>query len=74
MDAGLLHRTVQPDKEGLELLQYAMDKLQLSARAYDRILRVSRTIADLDDSDEVSAAHVSEAIGYRNLDRATWDN
>lgn len=74
MDAGLLHRTVRPDKKGLELLQYAMDKLQLSARAYDRILRVSRTIADLDDSDEVSAVHVSEAIGYRNLDRATWDN
>lgn len=74
MDAGLLRRIVQPDSEGLELMRFAMDKLQLSARAYDRILRVARTIADLDCSMDVEASHISEAIGYRNLDRATWDN
>ena len=54
------------------LLQAAMDDLGLSARAHDRILRVSRTIADLDGAPDITAAHVSEAIGYRSLDRRLW--
>ena len=55
-----------------ELLRQAMDELQLSARAYDRILKVARTIADLDDTDTIGTAHLSEAIQYRSLDRQIW--
>lgn len=63
-----------PSDEGLLLLKTAMDKFSLSARAYDRILKVSRTIADLDNSDDVLPQHLAEAINYRNLDRETWSN
>ncbi len=62
--------TISP--EGQALLRFAMDKFGLSARAYDRILKVSRTIADLDNSPEITTAHLSEAINYRTLDRETW--
>ena len=55
-----------------ELLRQAMDELQLSARAYARILKVARTIADLDDADTIGTAHLSEAIQYRSLDRQIW--
>lgn len=55
-----------------ELLRMAMSDLNLSARAHDRILKVSRTIADLAGEEQVGAAHLSEAIGYRNLDRQLW--
>lgn len=63
-----------PDKDGLELLRMAMERFNLSARAYDRILRVSRTIADLDQSEYVLSRHLAEAINYRNLDRENWAN
>ncbi len=54
------------------LLKTAMEEMGLSARAHDKILRVSRTIADLENADQISAAHLSEAINYRTLDRNYW--
>lgn len=72
MNAQLLQKYASPDEAGLRLLKTAMDKFNLSARAYDRILKVSRTIADLDASAEIQTKHLAEAINYRNLDRETW--
>jgi magnesium chelatase family protein len=60
------------DEEGRELLKQAMDELGLSARAHDRILRVARTVADLEEAAEIRPSHVVEAIGYRSLDRKLW--
>jgi magnesium chelatase family protein len=72
MTTRLLHLYAQPDAAGLELLRNAMTRLNLSARAYDRILKVARTIADLDHSATVTSRHLAEAISYRNLDRESW--
>lgn len=72
MTPKLLTEYATPDEKGLTLLRNAMERLNLSARAYDRILKVSRTIADLDDSPTVQSHHIAEAIGYRNLDRENW--
>ena len=72
MTPRLLQRYVQLDERGRAMLQSAMDRLNLSARAYDRILKVARTIADLEGSETVQSAHIAEAIGYRSLDRENW--
>jgi magnesium chelatase family protein len=72
MDPGHLRQYAVPDSAGLALLKNAMQRLNLSARAYDRILKLSRTIADLDGSDAICSRHLAEAINYRNLDRESW--
>ena len=72
MTTSLLHKYAQPDTQGLNLLKTAMTKLNLSARAYDRILKFSRTIADLEGCENIQPQHLAEAISYRNLDREDW--
>ena len=72
MSSRLLNRYARPDAQGLVLLKNAMERLNLSARAYDRILKVARTIADLEGSEEIRSYHLAEAISYRNLDRENW--
>ena len=72
MTERMIHQFAEPDAAGIELLRMAMEKFSLSARAYNRILKVARTIADLDASPTVQSHHLSEAIGYRNLDRGDW--
>lgn len=72
MSSRLLSLYARPDERGLALLKGAMTRLNLSARAYDRILKVARTIADLEGSESIQSAHLAEAIGYRNLDREDW--
>ena len=72
MTPKLLMKYAQTTPEGLALLKNAMDKLNLSARAYDRILKVARTIADLEGKENIEVQHFAEAINYRNLDRENW--
>jgi Mg chelatase-like protein len=72
MSERMIHLFAEPDAEGIELLRTAMERLSLSARAYNRILKVARTIADLEQSETVKSQHLAEAISYRNLDRGDW--
>ena len=72
MSSKLLRKHCVIDEAGSELLKNAMEKLGLSARAYDRILKVSRTIADLEGAENINNDHLSEAIQYRSLDRDSW--
>ena len=72
MTPALLQQHVRLEDEAYSLLRTAMKKFNLSARAYDRILKVSRTIADLEGAEQVQSHHIAEAIGYRNLDRDNW--
>lgn len=74
MPPKLITRYAAIDSNSLALLKTAMNRLNLSARAYDRILKVARTIADLEASPGVQSHHIAEAIGYRNLDRENWGN
>lgn len=72
MPAKLVKAHCALDSTGMGMIRMAIERLGLSARAYDRILKVSRTIADLEGSDYILSEHVAEAIGYRNLDREGW--
>ena len=72
MSERMIHQYAEPDAAGIDLLRMAMERLNLSARAYNRILKVARTIADLEASADVKAQHLAEAISYRNLDRGDW--
>lgn len=72
MSSKILRKICHIDEAGQTLLKNAMEKLSLSARAYDRILKVSRTIADLENSQDIKTEHLAEAIQYRSLDRQTW--
>ena len=72
MSERMIHQYAEPDAQSLQLLRMGMERLKLSARAYNRILKVARTIADLDGSERVQSSHIAEAIGYRNLDRGDW--
>ena len=72
MTENMIHQYAEPDAAGKEMLQTAMERLSLSARAYNRILKVARTIADLEGADKIQANHLAEAISYRTLDRSNW--
>lgn len=72
MTEKMLHEFAEPDAASLETLRLAMERFKLSARAYSRILKVARTIADLAGSKNVEMPHIAEAVNYRNLDRGDW--
>lgn len=72
MSERLMHKYAEPDAQSLNVLRRAMESMKLSARAYSRILKVARTIADLEGSAEVNSRHIGEAVHYRNLDRGDY--
>ena len=72
MTERMLHQYAEPDDASLDMLRLAMERLSLSARAYSRILKVARTIADLEGTEHIQSHHIAEAIGYRSLDRGDW--
>lgn len=72
MTSALMQKHASLDKDCTDLLRSAMKNLNLSARAYDRIVKVARTIADLEGSENIQKPHIAEAIGYRNMDRDNW--
>ncbi|MGH9810614.1 MAG: hypothetical protein ACRD9W_25770, partial [Terriglobia bacterium] len=75
-NADMSHRQIREqcrlDEAGAQLLRATMTELGLSARAHDKVLRMARTIADLDNRDHIAATHLSEAVNYRMLDRQMW--
>jgi magnesium chelatase family protein len=73
MPTRLIRNQCALDETGERTLEMAMRRMSLSARAHDRILKVARTVADLDDSEAVAAKHIAEAIQYRSLDRNYWN-
>ena len=72
MSAKQLRTICKLSNECSQLLKVAVERIGLSARAYDRILKVARTIADLSGSEDIQTEHIAEAIQYRNLDREGW--
>ena len=72
MSSKVLRKVCHIDEDGNALLKQAIEKLNLSARAYTRILKVARTIADLEQSENIQTQHLAEAIHYRSLDRENW--
>ena len=72
MNSSMLRTFAPLTKECRELLERSMQRLNLSARAYDRIIKVARTIADLERCENIEPQHISEAIGYRSLERENW--
>ena len=72
MNAAMTREFCKASDAAMKMLQVAFDRLGLSARAYDKILRVARTVADLDNSPTIEASHIAEAIQYRPLDRKFW--
>ena len=72
MSSAMLRKFCPLTAESRMLLDRAMERLQLSARAYDRIIKVARTIADLEGAADIAPTHISEAITYRSLDRESW--
>jgi magnesium chelatase family protein len=72
MNSAMLRKFAPLDKSCSTLLESAMERLNLSARAYDRIIKVARTIADLEAKEHIEPQHISEAIGFRSLDRDNW--
>ena len=72
MTPALMRQYATPAAQDMAMLREVINRLQLSARAYDRILRLARTIADLEGSVSIQTHHLAEAVGYRNLDRESW--
>jgi magnesium chelatase family protein len=72
MNSAMIAEFCPLDQQSQMMLSRAMERLSLSARAHNRIIKVARTIADLEGSDQITASHIAEAIGYRNLDRENW--
>ena len=72
MTPALMRQFATPAPQDMAMLREVINRLQLSARAYDRILRLARTIADLEGVPAIQTHHLAEAVGYRNLDRESW--
>ena len=72
MDAAMTKEFCRPTQRGMAMLEQVFEKLDFSARAYDKVLRVSRTIADLENEATIDVQHISRAIQFRSLDRKFW--